>query len=51
MICVASTYNRKYVKKNLDGRQIRLQLRLFNEKNLLLLARGFHWVQEYPFNR
>ena len=35
----------------MDGRQLHLQLRLFDEKNFLLLSRGFHWIQEYPFNR
>jgi hypothetical protein len=35
----------------MEGRQVRLQLRLFDEKNFLLLSRGFHWIQEYPFNR
>jgi len=35
----------------MDGRKVRLQLRLFDQKNFLLLTRGFHWVQEYPFNR
>jgi hypothetical protein len=33
------------------GQPLQLQLRLFDEKNFLLLSRGFHWVQEYPFNR
>jgi hypothetical protein len=35
----------------MDGKQVRLQLREFDEKNFLLLSRGFHWIQEYPFNR
>lgn len=33
------------------GRQIRMRLRLFDEKNFLLKSRGFQWVQEYPFNK
>jgi len=35
----------------MDQKKVRLQLRLFDEKNFLLLGRGFHWIQEYPFNR
>jgi hypothetical protein len=35
----------------MDGSKVRLQLRLFDQKNFLLLTRGFHWVQEFPFNR
>jgi hypothetical protein len=30
---------------------VHMQLRLFDHKTLLLLSRGFNWVQEYPFNR
>jgi hypothetical protein len=35
----------------MDGRKVRLELRLFDQKNFLLLTRGFHWVQEFPINR
>jgi hypothetical protein len=35
----------------MDQKKVRLQLRLFDEKNFMLLSRGFHWIQEYPFNR
>jgi hypothetical protein len=35
----------------MEGKQVRLQLRLVDEKSFLLLSRGFHWIQEYPFNR
>jgi uncharacterized membrane protein YphA (DoxX/SURF4 family) len=35
----------------MDGYRIRAQLELFDHKKLLLVSRGFHWVQEYPFNR
>jgi hypothetical protein len=39
----------------LDGemnhRKVRLQLRLVDHTQFRLLSRGFHWVQEYPFNR
>jgi hypothetical protein len=39
----------------LDGEmhrhQVHLDLRLVDRNTYLLVTRGFHWVQEYPFNR
>jgi len=35
----------------MDGHEVSLQLRLFDHKKYQLWSRGFHWVQEYPFNR
>jgi hypothetical protein len=35
----------------MDGHKIRMQLRLFDRSRLLLVSRGFHWIQETPFNR
>ncbi len=35
----------------MDGRVFRMQLELLDRSKLLLLNRGFHWIQEYPFNR
>jgi hypothetical protein len=35
----------------MDGHKIRLQTRLFDRNKFLLLSRGFHWIQEAPFNR
>jgi hypothetical protein len=39
----------------LDGdmhhHRVHMELRLFDRNNFLLVTRGFHWVQEYPFNR
>lgn len=35
----------------MDGRKLHLQLRLEDRNHFLLVNRGFHWVQEYPFNR
>ena len=46
-----TTPDRLMLDGTMDGKQVRLQLRLFDEKNFMLLSRGFHWVQEYPFNR
>ena len=36
---------------NMDGRKVHMQLQLFDRKKFLLLSRGFHWIQEHPFNR
>lgn len=30
---------------------VRIRLKRFDEKNFLLMNRGFHWVSELPFNR
>ena len=35
----------------MDGKKIRLELELFPRERFLLVTRGFHWMQEYPFNR
>jgi hypothetical protein len=33
------------------GQEVRIEGRLFDRNNFLLVSRGFHRVQEYPFNR
>jgi hypothetical protein len=35
----------------IDGEAIRMELSLLDRNGFLLVTRGFHWVQEYPFNR
>ena len=35
----------------MDGHKVRMQMQLFDRKKFLLVTRGFHWVQENPFNR
>ena len=35
----------------MDGKKIRLELVLLSREKFLLVSRGFHWTQEYPFNR
>ena len=35
----------------LDGRKVRVSLRLDAKPDFLLVSRGFHWINEYPFNR
>ena len=39
------------LKGSIDGHTMQMQARLFDRDNFLLVSRGFHWVQEYPFNR
>lgn len=36
---------------NMDNRKVRMRLQLLDRKKFLLVSRGFHWIQEYPFNR
>ena len=35
----------------MDGHQVQMQLHLFDRSKFLLVNRGFHWIQENPFNR
>jgi len=35
----------------MDGHQVHMRLQLVDHSKFLLVSRGFHWVQEYPFNR
>jgi hypothetical protein len=35
----------------MDAHRLRLELRLVDHTKFLLNSRGFHWVQEMPFNR
>ena len=43
--------NRLTLDGALSGHRIHLELQLYDRSKFLLLSRGFHWVQEYPFNR
>jgi uncharacterized membrane protein YphA (DoxX/SURF4 family) len=36
---------------NMDSHKIHMQLALVDLNKFLLVSRGFHWIQEYPFNR
>jgi uncharacterized membrane protein YphA (DoxX/SURF4 family) len=36
---------------NMDGHKIHMQLQLVDRNQFMLVKRGFHWIQEYPFNR
>ena len=35
----------------IDGQKIRAKLRRTDNPDFLLIKRGFHWINEYPFNR
>jgi len=39
------------VEGTLDRQKIRARLHRVDESSFLLLSRGFHWINEYPFNR
>ncbi len=36
---------------DMDNHKVHMELQLFDRNKFLLVNRGFHWVQEYPFNR
>lgn len=36
---------------DMDGHRIHMQLQRLDHSKFLLVSRGFHWIQEYPFNR
>jgi len=35
----------------MSGHRLHMELKLVDQTKMLLKSRGFHWVQEYPFNR
>jgi hypothetical protein len=36
---------------DMDGQRLHIQLQLLDKDKFLLVNRGFHWIQERPFNR
>jgi hypothetical protein len=36
---------------DIDNQKIQMHLKLFERSRFLLVSRGFHWIQEFPFNR
>jgi len=36
---------------SMEGKPVHLELKLVDRSKMMLVSRGFHWVQEYPFNR
>ena len=47
----SSTPDRLALDGAIGGRKATLVLRRLDEKKLQLLSRGFHWIQDYPYNR
>jgi uncharacterized membrane protein YphA (DoxX/SURF4 family) len=45
------TQGRLVLDGAMDGHKIHMQLQLVDHDKFLLVSRGFHWIQEYPFNR
>ncbi|HKD19135.1 MAG TPA: DoxX family protein [Thermoanaerobaculia bacterium] len=43
--------NRLVLDGEMNHRKMRLQLRLVDHTKFRLVSSGFHWIQEYPFNR
>jgi uncharacterized membrane protein YphA (DoxX/SURF4 family) len=43
--------DRLMVEGNLGGQRVSMQLVRMDRNKIPLVNRGFHWVQEYPFNR
>jgi len=35
----------------IDGHSVHAEVRFLDRTEFLLVNRGFHWIQEYPFNR
>ena len=35
----------------MDNHQVHIELQLTDHNKFLLVGRGFHWIQEFPFNR
>ena len=40
-----------FLDGEMDSHKVHMELQLFDRQKFLLVNRGFHWVQEYPFNR
>ena len=45
------TADRMVLDGSMDGKKVRMELQLFPREKLLLVSRGFNWIQEFPFNR
>jgi hypothetical protein len=43
--------DRLLVEGTFDGRKVRASLHRIEEPKFLLITRGFHWINEFPFNR
>ena len=43
--------DRLTIDGDMDGHKTHMELKLVDRNKFLLVGRGFHWIQEYPFNR
>lgn len=43
--------NQLILDGNMDSHKLHMQLQLLDREKFLLVNRGFHWIQEHPFNR
>ena len=46
-----SAGNRLMLDGAFDGHLIHMELQIMDRNQFLIVNRGFHWIQEYPFNR
>jgi hypothetical protein len=46
-----SPENQMLLDGNMDHHKIHMRLELVDRSKFSLVSRGFHWIQEYPFNR
>jgi hypothetical protein len=44
-------HDRLILDGTMDGHPMHMEARLVDHTRFLLLSRGFHWIQELPFNR
>jgi hypothetical protein len=45
------TGNRMSLDGEMDNHSVHMQLQLVDRNGFLLVNRGFHWIEELPFNR
>lgn len=43
--------DRMVLDGEMDNHKVHMQLHLVDRNKFLLVSRGFHWIQQYPFNR
>lgn len=43
--------DRLVLEGEMDGHKEKMELQMVDRTKFLLVSRGFHWIQEYPFNR
>ena len=43
--------NRLTLDGKMGGHDVHMELQQVDSSKFMLVSRGFHWIQEYPFNR